>query len=176
MMDSTRFTQWGSWRGVVGSWGLLDILILKTMALQAQGDIAQALSILQQALTLAEPEGLVLVFVDEGTPMAQLLRLAADHGIATDYVDRLLAAFSDLRPASSAPPSKGEAKLIEPLTQRELQVLQLIADGLSNREIADKLVISLGTVKVHARNIYGKLQVSRRTEAVARARHLGLLQ
>jgi LuxR family maltose regulon positive regulatory protein len=171
-----------NWGRAMASWGLLDVLILKAMALQVLGDVVQALSVLQQALILSEPEGFVLAFVDEGTPMARLLYQATECGIMPEYVGRLLAAFEttderriEKEKRTSAPPLTRPPALIEPLTKRELEILELIADGLSNREIADRLIISVGTVKVHARNIYGKLQVSRRTEAIARARHLGLL-
>jgi LuxR family maltose regulon positive regulatory protein len=157
-------------------------LILKAMALQALGDVAQALSVLQQALTLSEPDGFVLAFVDEGTPMAQLLYQVTECGIMPEYAGRLLTAFETtdehrINEENRAPTLllTRPPALIEPLTKRELEILELIAEGLSNRKIADRLVISVGTVKVHARNIYGKLQVSRRTEAVARAQHLGLL-
>jgi LuxR family maltose regulon positive regulatory protein len=132
--------------------------------------------VLGDALALAEPGGFIRIFVDEGLPMAQLLAEVTAHGIMPDYVSKLLAAFeaekqkntnkSDLSPAQS---------LIEPLSQRELEVLQLIAQGLSNDEIGKRLFLALDTVKGHNRRIYDKLQVQRRTEAVARARELGLL-
>jgi LuxR family maltose regulon positive regulatory protein len=144
----------------------IEILALQALALQAQARPAQALSALKKALSLGEPEGYVRTFVDEGVPMATLLRRALAQGIAPNYVRRLLAAFDE--------PVAGSA-LVEPLTRRELEVLRLIADGLKNREIADHLVISVATVKRHITNIYGKLDVSRRVQAVARAQDLGLL-
>jgi LuxR family maltose regulon positive regulatory protein len=127
---------------------------------------------------LAEPEGYVRVFVDEGAPMAALLQSAASRGIAPYYVRKLLAALSESRhetrnrPAGDLQPTMSD--LIEPLSGRELEVLQLMADGLSNREIADELVLAVGTVKAHIHNIYGKLGVRSRTQAIARARDLNL--
>jgi len=108
--------------------------------------------------------------------MARLLADAATHGIMPDYTARLLAAFEaeeqKSEDESHRPPAQS---LIEPLSQRELEVLQLVAQGLSNREISERLFLALITVKGHNRNIFRKLQVRRRTEAVARARELGLL-
>jgi LuxR family maltose regulon positive regulatory protein len=154
----------------------IEILELQALAHQAHGDIPAALMPLHQALTLAEPEGYVRKFLDEGPLMAQLLREAAARGIMPDYIGKLLAVFeaeeqkndgkSNLSPAQS---------LIEPLSQRELEVLQLIAQGLSNREISKRLFLALNTVKGHNQKIYSKLQVQSRTEAIARARELDLL-
>jgi LuxR family maltose regulon positive regulatory protein len=129
------------------------------------------------ALTLAEPGGFIRAFVDEGPPMARLLYKALTRGIAPYYARRLLAAFPVAEP-EQADPSKTQApksELIEPLSARELKVLQLIAAGLTNQEIPARLFLSLNTVKVHTRNIYGKLGVNSRTQAVARARALGVL-
>jgi LuxR family maltose regulon positive regulatory protein len=143
------------------------ILALQASALQAQGEVDQALAVLERALTLAEPEGYVRTFIDEGAPLAALLRTAASRGVAPDYVGQLLAAFGE-----AALPSPF---LIEPLSERELEVLRLLAAGLSNREIATELFLAVGTVKKHTSNIYGKLSVHKRTQAVARARELGLV-
>jgi LuxR family maltose regulon positive regulatory protein len=156
---------------------VIEILVLRALALQAQGDAAQALACLEDALTLAEPEGYVRIFVDEGPPMARLLYEAVTRGIAPDYARRLLAAFPVTEPEQTGP-SKTHAPtpdLIEPLSERELEVLQLIAEGLTNPEIASRLFLALNTVKTHSRNIYGKLGVHSRTQAVARARALGIL-
>jgi LuxR family transcriptional regulator, maltose regulon positive regulatory protein len=157
----------------------IEILVLQALAHETQGDIPAALVPLERALTLAEPEGYVRIFVDEGRPMARLQSEAAAHGIMPDYTGKLLAAFDAegrIDPDDSlrltAPASQ---PLVEPLTDRELEVLQLIAQGLSNREISERLFLALITVKGHNRNIFRKLQVRRRTEAVARARELGLL-
>jgi LuxR family maltose regulon positive regulatory protein len=132
---------------------------------------------LERALALAEPEGYVRIFVDEGPPMAHLLYKAATRGIAPDYARRLLAAFPVAEP-EKADPSKSqvpESGMVEPLSERELEVLQLIAEGLTNREIAARLFLALNTVKSHSGNIYSKLGVHSRTQAVARARALGIL-
>ena len=152
---------------------LIEIQTLRALAYQAKGDIEQAMSALYPALSLAEPGGYVRIFVDEGQPMARLLYAATERGIAPQYAGRLLATFpvSEVTPPSPALP----VELIEPLTERELEVLQLIAEGLSNKEIAHQLVLSLPTVKWHTSNIYGKLAVSNRTQAVAKARALGIL-
>ncbi len=153
---------------------VIEILVLRALALEEQGDTAEALAALQEALTLAEPEGYVRIFVDEGLRMAKLLRQAASRGIAPKYVKKLLSAFepkssvkSEIRNLQSA--------LVEPLSERELEVLHLIAAGLSNQQIAKELFISLNTVKTHVKNINSKLNVGNRTEATARARELGLL-
>jgi LuxR family maltose regulon positive regulatory protein len=152
---------------------VIEISILQALALQAQGHVSSALVALEHALSLAQPENYVRTFVDEGEPMARLLYQAARRNLAPGYAGRLLGAF----PASKSPPPRREspAALVEPLSERELEVLALIAEGLSNQEIAQRLFISLRTVKWHASNIYGKLGVSNRTQAVARARALGVL-
>jgi len=150
-----------------GRWGrLIHILIAQALVRKAGGDMPGALQALEHALNLAEPEGYVRTFVDEGAPMIALLRDSLSQGIARSYVSRLLVAFGE----SAAGPF-----LVEPLTRRELEVIRLIADGLKNQEIADRLVISVATVKRHVTNIYGKLGVSRRIQAVAQAQELGLL-
>jgi LuxR family maltose regulon positive regulatory protein len=156
---------------------MIEILALQALAFQAQDDTDQAMSALKRALSLAEPEGYVRTFVDEGEPMARLLYKAMTRGTAPEYVRRLLAAFPTAEakqtvPATSQPP---QSELIEPLTERELEVLQLVAEGLTNPEIASRLYLSLNTVKVHTRNIYGKLGAHSRTQAVGRARALGVL-
>ncbi|NIQ75433.1 MAG: hypothetical protein GWN67_12460 [Phycisphaerae bacterium] len=132
---------------------------------------------LEQALTLAEPGGFTRIFVDEGPPMARLLYEAVARGIAPDYARRLLTAFPVTEPQQTDPlkTQAPESDLIEPLSERELEVLQLIAEGLTNPEIAARLFLTLNTVKVHTRNIYGKLDAHNRTQAVARARALGIL-
>jgi LuxR family maltose regulon positive regulatory protein len=155
---------------------MLEILILQALAHQANDDIPSALMSLERALRLAEPEGYVRVFVEEGKPMAQLLSAANSQGIMPDYTGKLLAAIearAQMSEDESRPPS--DQPLVEPLSERELEVLELIAQGLSNREISERLFLAMSTVKAHNRKIFSKLGVQRRTEAVARARALGLL-
>jgi LuxR family maltose regulon positive regulatory protein len=161
-------------RGGKGS--VIDILVLQALGYQAQGDLPAALLPLQHALALAEPEGYVRMFLDEGPSMMELLREASAREIMPDYTDKLLAAFEAEKRNSEGKPALSPAQpLIEPLSQRELEVLRLIDQGLSNREIGERLFLALSTVKGHNRNIFDKLQVQSRTEAVARARELGLL-
>jgi len=154
----------------------LKAMILQAIAHQAHGENGEAVQVLGDALALAEPGGFIRIFVDEGLPMAQLLSEAAAHGMLPGYVGKLLAAFESEEQKrtdnSSLPPAQ---PLIEPLSQRELEVLRLIAQGFSNDEIGKRLFLALDTVKGHNRKIFDKLQVQRRTEAVARARELGLL-
>jgi LuxR family maltose regulon positive regulatory protein len=144
----------------------LKVMVLESVALYAHGDVDSAVHLLSDALSLAEPEGFIRVFVDEDT--AELL---SEVTVMPQYVGKLLAAFDtdDHIDLVLAQP------LIEPLSDRELEVLHLIAQGLSNQEISERLFLALNTVKGHNQKIFGKLQVERRTEAVARARELGLL-
>lgn len=136
--------------------------------------MGKAVAIIQRALILAEPEGYVRLFIEEGQPMRQLLAASLAHGVAPDYVTRLMQAIDPAPEAASAPPDPNQL-LIEPLSDRELEVLALIADGLTNQAIANQLVIALSTVKKHVNNILGKLHVGNRTEATARARELNIL-
>jgi LuxR family maltose regulon positive regulatory protein len=164
---------------------LIEGLILQALVCQAQADKTSALSTLQRALTLAQPEGYVRLFVDEGAPLATLLaQIAGRASPVAPYAVRLLAAFperleaSDLRLADALPASsfKPQASpLVEPLSERELDVLRLIAAGHSNQAIADQLVVAVSTVKRHINNFYGKLGVQSRTQALVRARELQLL-
>jgi LuxR family maltose regulon positive regulatory protein len=152
----------------------LEVLILHALVLEAEGDSAEAVGTLEQAFSLAEPAGFFRIFVDEGPKMAQLLYNALDHGISPNFVSQLLKAFPLETPQQIDSP-KHETPLIEKLSKRETEVLVLIADGLTNQEIAARLFLSLNTVKVHTRNIFQKLSVTNRTEAVARAKGLGIL-
>ncbi|RMF01275.1 MAG: hypothetical protein D6768_10950 [Chloroflexi bacterium] len=152
----------------------IEILLLQALAHRAQGHIPQALASLERAVVLAAPEGFVRLFTTEGPSLAELLKkLKAEGGKRPDYIDTLLAAFEPQVAAQLVPPVP--QPLVEPLSRRELEVLHLIAQGLSNREISERLFLALDTVKGHNRRIFGKLNVQRRTEAVARARELGLV-
>jgi LuxR family transcriptional regulator, maltose regulon positive regulatory protein len=168
-----RLLQAAEQGGRMGS--TIEILVLQALALKAQGSISAALASLERALTLAEPEGYVRIFVDEGRPMARLLYEALSRGVRPDYVSRLLAAFPVAEHVTPSRTKSSDSDLVEPLSERELEVLQLIAEGLTNREIATRLYLSLHTVKVHARNIYRKLGIKGRTQAVARGKALGIL-
>jgi LuxR family maltose regulon positive regulatory protein len=148
---------------------VIEILVLRALAHQALGDIPAALACLERAMTLAEPEGYVRVFTDQGPPMASLLRAAAKQGIARNYVRRLLAAVSETEHDSPV-----KQALIEPLSERELDVLRLLGTELDGPAIARELMVSLNTVRTHTKNIYAKLAVTSRRAAVRRAAELGL--
>ncbi len=154
---------------------VLEILVLRALALEAQGNRTHALATLERALMLAEPEGYIRLFIDEGAPMPALLRHARGRGIVPEYVATLLSAFGEQHaselPVASALPSL----LVEPLTEREREVLCLLLEGASNRQIAQCLVLSVNTVKRHVYNLCGKLGVQSRTQAILRARALNLL-
>jgi LuxR family maltose regulon positive regulatory protein len=144
---------------------------LQALAFQAREDFSQALASLASALKLAHPEGYKRIFINEGLPMFELLKRAGSKGIAPEYVSELLSAFDpfpELEPAKIQP-------LIEPLSDRELEILHLIDLGCTNKEIGQKLFISIGTVKAHTNSIYRKLNVKNRMQAVSQARALGLL-
>jgi len=154
------------------------LLLLDALALYAQRNTASTLTTLKRALLQAEPEKYVRSFLDLGKPMQELLSWSLESPELSEprlraYVGGLLSRFGADAPVGPSQP-KDDA-LIEPLTERELEVLRLVAQGLSNREIGDRLFLALSTVKGHTRLIFDKLQVQRRTEAVARARELGLL-
>jgi LuxR family maltose regulon positive regulatory protein len=154
----------------------LKMLMLQALALDAQGDGDQAVHLISDVLTMAEPEGYTRLFLDEGLAMRHLVSRAADRGSMPDSIGRLQVAWkTDTQQhenESDVPPAQ---PLLEPLSQRELEVLHLVAAGLSNQEISERLFLALGTVKGHNQKIFGKLGVQRRTEAIARARELGLL-
>jgi LuxR family maltose regulon positive regulatory protein len=157
---------------------------LEAQMLQALADLAadkerQAIENVSQVLAQAEPEGYVRLFLDEGAPMVKLLYKVSTQtkGGARDYAGRLLAAYhqEEAEQMTPLPQALPGHPLVEPLSKREIEVLRLIADGCSNKEIANKLVISIGTAKRHTTNIFTKLVVKNRMEAVAIARQLGLL-
>jgi LuxR family maltose regulon positive regulatory protein len=166
-----------SWKVAVRDgtgFAMIEVLTLQALAASHED---QALKFLRQALILAEPEGYVRVFVDQGKSLIPLLRKAAQRGITPAYIAKLLAAFTTLPSRQETPRMSSSQRTtgLIPLSGREVEVLRLIAGGCSNKEIAAQLVISIGTVKRHTVNIFNKLDVKNRTEAVAHARELGLL-
>ncbi|HEX6305578.1 MAG TPA: LuxR C-terminal-related transcriptional regulator [Anaerolineales bacterium] len=146
---------------------VIEALALQVLCLRALGRSDEALRALARALLLAAPEGFIRVFIQEGAAMAALLRTAGTQGHSPDYVKRLLAAFGETTAPRDA--------VLDPLSERELEVLRLVAEGLTNAQIADRLVVAGSTVKTHINRIYRKLAVTTRTEAVARARQLQIL-
>ena len=170
----------------------IEILIRQSLIMQMQGNVARALALLERALVLAEPEGYIRIFVDEGAPMAELLEgMKAEGGRLVlsevdgmkDYVLNLLTALEKDAGATLKntqrppfhPSSLRLPSLVEPLTEREMELLRLVAAGHSNQKIAQELFLAVGTVKKHLNNIFGKLGVRNRTQASARARELDLL-
>jgi LuxR family maltose regulon positive regulatory protein len=154
---------------------MIEVLIVQALAFQEGAELDQALIILERALSLAEPEGYTRVFLDEGPPMAQLLRGALARGITVGYANKLLTALEeelrDKRRTISSPASD----LVEPLSQRESEVLDFLSTHLSSTEIAQELFISVNTVRSHIKSVYSKLNVHGRNDAIQRARELGLL-
>ncbi len=162
---------------------LLSTMVLQTLALHLVGEKEPALQVLSEALTLAEPGGFIRLFVEQGEPMRLLFLdyrawIENQSGVRIHplrgYVDKLLVAFTTSQAVLVSPTKNPQSELIEPLSQRELEVLQLICQGLSNQEICQRLFLALDTVKGHNRRIFEKLQVHRRTEAIAKARELNL--
>ena len=141
---------------------LIELLLLEALALQAQGQSAAALRALEECLDLAEPEGYLRIFLDEGEPMTGLLEAALHGGIHPDYAAQLLESFPGAAPRETpaARPSRQAQALREPLTEREIEVLRLVAAGLTNKEIALRLCISVRTVKYHTTSIFTKLDAS----------------
>jgi LuxR family maltose regulon positive regulatory protein len=155
---------------------LIEIYTLQALACQAQGDLDRAVALLARALALAEPQNRVQVLLDEGEPIVRLLREAARRGVATAYVGKLLSVAGEIGPkvpAHAMPASA--AGLVEPLSPRELEVLRMLDTHLTSTEIAERLIISVNTARYHIKNIYAKLDVHRRSDAVERARELRLL-
>jgi LuxR family maltose regulon positive regulatory protein len=167
---------------------VIDIYLLKALAHKASGESGVAVECMEAAITLAAPEGYIRTFVEHGEPMSRLLRESAERDISTTYVNKLLSAFdsqdqSDLTksPAKTAEPIRTVGKtyttnpLMEPLTDRELEVLCLMAEGLTYNEIAGQIMVSLNTVRTHVKNIYSKLFVHKRSRAISKAKELNIL-
>ena len=153
---------------------MIEILVLQALVNDVRGDMRAALVPFERALTLAEPEGYVRKFVDEGPRIVALLQAAAKRGIAPGYVHRLLADFHP-GTASGEPHARQNSANIEPLSERELDVLRLLATDLDGPEIASQLMVSLNTMRTHTKSIYTKLGVNNRRAAVHRAEELALL-
>jgi LuxR family maltose regulon positive regulatory protein len=154
---------------------VIDICLLKALAWQARGEPAAALESFERSLSWAEPEGYVRLFLEAGRDVIPLLRQATSRGTQHRYANKLLAAFgADREPGDPASQRTEALPLLELLTPRELQVLHLIGDGLSNQEIAERLTVTLNTVKKHTSHIYGKLGARSRTQALSRAKELGI--
>ena len=164
--------------------GLIEILVNKALALQKRNETARAISTILRALFLGEPEGFIRVFITEGTPMLDLLRkvieyrqdekLTETYEVSDSYINNLLTALEIQHQRFQSRGQTAQA-LAEPLSEREFDVLKLLAAGLSNREIGENLYVGINTVKTHIRNIYGKLNVRSRTQAIAQAKKLNLL-
>ncbi len=154
---------------------LMNVLILQSMTLHSQGRSEEALAALERVLALAQPEGYVRTFIRYGAPMGELLRKAVASGIAVDYATSLLEALESEPRGKKSKTQRTPSPLVEPLSERELQVLRLLNTHLSQTDIARELVISANTVRTHVKSIYGKLGVHSRTEAVERARDVGIL-
>jgi len=163
---------------------MIEILLLQTMACQKQGQTDEALSVLEHAVTLARPGGYIRPFVNAGKPMADLLTRLLQSGKTVDYIERILAAFDayesvgerdEPSPQPEQQPWVRNQALDEPLTNRELEILSFLGQGLRNKDIADRLFISPETVKKHASNIYRKLDSPNRQQAVVKANRLGIL-
>jgi LuxR family maltose regulon positive regulatory protein len=155
---------------------VIEILVLQSLALQAQGSQEHALASLERALALAEPEGYVRIFVDEGQTMRSLIEKLSrnrDHPLS-DYMDKLLAAFAQSTAAPGSAVFQQKSGMIEPLSERELEVLKLLRSELSGPEIAQQLLVSLNTLRTHTKNIFTKLGVNNRRAAVRRAEELNL--
>ncbi len=168
---------------------LIPVLALQAILLDKAADESASLERLEESVSLAEPGGGIRFFLDQGPSMADLLKRLQKTNVAVDYIEKILSAFRDDKQVagpeaadhpSASPhqpirPSIPSQPLVEPLTNRELDVLELLAKRLQNKEIAEKLFVSTETVKAHLKNIYQKLNVSKRREAVSRAMDLGII-
>jgi len=150
----------------------LKVMVLQSVALHAHGEKDKAVQLLSKALALAEPNGFIRIFIDEGLPMVHLLSELAAKGIMPNYVSKLLAVFEDEKQKNDLSPSQ---QLVNPLSEREIEILNLIATGLKNKEIAEQLIISLNTVLYHIKNIYRKLGVNKRTLAITKAKEIKII-
>jgi LuxR family maltose regulon positive regulatory protein len=151
---------------------VIQVLVLQALIFQSKNEIDQALTILKRALSLAKPEGYIRTFLDEGDPMVKLLHLAKARRIEPEYVTDLLSTMGE---TAEVTPITAQM-LVEPLSKREVEVLKFIEAGCSNQEIADKLVISIATVKRHISNLYTKLGVKSRTQAISLGKELRLFE
>ena len=181
-VEASRLLEFEIQQAEEHSWGrdLISLYIFQSIVNQALNQEENALRILNEALTLAEPQNLIRTFIDEGKPVSELLSKAAVSGMMPDYLTRLKNAFAAIEGSNRGKSSEikfSNQPLPAPdqLSGRELEILQLIAQGLSNRQISEKLYLTLNTIKGHNQKIYRKLQVNRRTEAIVRARELELL-
>jgi LuxR family maltose regulon positive regulatory protein len=163
-------------KAVQSGWryGQIEIRLLQTLSASGADD---ALRTLADALTMAEPEGFMRIFLDKGKSLIPLLHLAAGKNVTAGYCRSLLAEFEGISPAPPGPaaPDQPASSLVETISEREIEVLALLADSLTYQEIAQTMFVSVNTVKSHLKSIYGKLGVHNRREAVARARVLHLL-
>ncbi|MBI9043472.1 MAG: tetratricopeptide repeat protein [Anaerolineaceae bacterium] len=156
---------------------VIEILVVQALALQVQSNVSQALTLLERALALAEPQEYIRIFVDEGEPMRLLIEKQS-HNRAhplNDYINKLLAAFAQTAAAQKSAITHQKSDLIEPLSKRELEVLKLLRSELSGPEIAQQLIVSLNTLRTHTKNIFSKLGVNNRRAAVRRAEELDLI-
>ncbi len=158
--------------GTHNVYALIHVLAVQALLYQAEGDLTAALATLERAILLAEPGGFVRLFADLGYGLGDLLRRLHRRRVAPAYVERILAALLPSKPVAA---TAAQAALIEPLTERELEILALLAQGLTNKEIAARLIVTTGTVKQHNAHMYQKLLVSNRLDALAKAQALGLL-
>ena len=163
---------------------LVEVLGLRAVAHEKQGKAQETLTVLERSVTLARPGGFIFPFVELGAPIADLLKRLFEQNVAPDYNKTILSAFEGIKPAAVSNTSASDSislsipapkTLIEPQTNRELDVLELLAQRLQNKEIADKLFVATETVKAHLSNIYQKLNVSKRREAVEKAKKLRIL-
>jgi LuxR family maltose regulon positive regulatory protein len=154
------------------NWYAIKLLILQALAYQIKDDMPSAMTTLDRALTLAEPEGFIRTFIDQGKPMKDLLLEAKKHKGQNIYINRLLDAFN--LPVNAK--ETHQADLIDPLSSREIEVLRLIASGKSNNDIASEIFVAVSTVKSHVNHIFQKLDVKSRTQAIARSSELGIIE